>query len=78
MFRYGIALLLTAAASLMAAERDTAEWVIRNGGRVFLDGSRTPVRELVALPDGEIHITGVDLFGTLVEATELSKLSELD
>src|SRR5688572_10214242 len=77
MFRYGIALLLTAATSLVAGQRDTAEWVIRNGGRVVLEGSRTPIRDLLALPDGEIHITGVDLFGTLVPSTELSKLSDL-
>ena len=61
MFRHTIVVLLALASGIMAAERDTAEWVIRNGGRVDLDGSRTPVHELLALPQGEIHITGVDL-----------------
>ena len=75
MLRYSI--LVVIAASLVAAERDTAEWVIRSGGRVVLEGNRTPIRDLLSLLDGEIHITGVDLFGTLVEATELEKLSGL-
>src|SRR3954465_4899501 len=77
MFRHTIVVLLALASGIMAAERDPAEWVIRNGGRVYLDGSRTPVHELLALPQGEIHITGVDLFGTLVDSAQLPKPSEL-
>jgi hypothetical protein len=60
-----------------AAERDIAEWAIRRGGRVIVEGSRDPIDDLISLPSGEIRITGIDLYGTLIDATELELLSSL-
>src|ERR1700693_6083168 len=81
-FRRAVGFLLASAVLAMAAtegaaERDVAEWVIRQGGRVVLEGSRTPLRDLSELPSGELHITGVDLFNTIVEPKKLEKLSGL-
>jgi hypothetical protein len=36
--------------AMAATERDAAQWVIRQGGRVVLEGSRTPLRDLSELP----------------------------
>ena len=49
-----------------AAERDAAEWVIRAGGRVMINGDRTPTAGLAALPKGDFQVTGVDLSGTTI------------
>jgi hypothetical protein len=56
-----------ASARQTGSERAVAEWVIRQGWRVTLDGARGPVGELAALPAGEARITGIDLFDTLIE-----------
>ena len=81
-FKRAAGLLLASAIFAMGAterlaEREVAEWVIRQGGRVVLEGSRTPLRDLSELPSGELHITGVDLFNTIVEPKKLEKLSGL-
>src|SRR3989440_4994192 len=72
-----IALFLAVAMLATAAERDIAEWAIRRGGRVIVEGSRDPVNDMVSLPSGEIRITGIDLYGTLIDATELELISGL-
>jgi Leucine-rich repeat (LRR) protein len=78
-FSSAVFCLLASATLAMAAatERDVADWVIRQGGRVVLEGSRTPLRDLSDLPTGELHITGVDLTNTLIEPPKLEKLSGL-
>src|SRR5512145_989617 len=75
--RRRLVLLLVAAIACTAAERDVAEWVIRSGGRVILEGSRAPVGDLLSLPNGELSIRGIDLYGSLIDPTELEKLSGL-
>src|SRR5438045_3861180 len=70
-------LLLAFPLTLCAAERDTAEWVIRLGGRVMVNGNRTTVRNLWDLPAGEFRVTGVDLTGTLIDPTDFTKIGEL-
>src|ERR1700720_478718 len=72
-----IALFLAVAMLAAAAERDIAEWAVRRGGRVIVEGSRDPIDDLVSLPAGEIRITGIDLYGTLIDATELELISGL-
>ena len=61
MFRTIITLGLAASLAYAASERETAEWVLRWEGRVTLDGSRQAVSDLSQLPEGEFHITGIDL-----------------
>src|SRR5271156_5543670 len=70
-------LLASAILAMAASEREVAEWVIRQGGRVVLEGSRTQLRDLSELPSGDAHITGVDLTNTLIEPKKLEKLSGL-
>jgi Leucine-rich repeat (LRR) protein len=71
-----VAMLLPLAA-LAAGEREIATWAIRAGGRVLINEARTPVRDLSALPAGEFQITGLDLYGTIIEPKELEKISQL-
>ena len=51
-------------ATTQKSEREIAEWVIRQGGRVMLESEREggkPIGDVVRLPAGEIRIIGVDL-----------------
>ncbi|MEO7144097.1 MAG: hypothetical protein ABI165_11430, partial [Bryobacteraceae bacterium] len=70
---------LLAAAILFAqtSDRSTAEWVLRQGGRVVVNGSRSPIADLADLPDGELHVTGIDLTGTQITPPDLKRLSGL-
>jgi Leucine-rich repeat (LRR) protein len=77
MFR-SFASLLVLAACLSADERKTAEWVIRQGGRVLVAGQAEPIGHVTALPaQGGIWLEGVDLYGTIIEPKELENLSGL-
>ncbi|MGH9853384.1 MAG: hypothetical protein ACREBD_26385, partial [Blastocatellia bacterium] len=74
----GIMLLgVTMTMMALASEREIAEWVIRQGGRVILEGDRQPIADVAQFPAGEIRITGVDLTGTLIDPKDLEKLSGL-
>jgi Leucine-rich repeat (LRR) protein len=63
--------------ALVAAERDVAEWVIRQGGRVMIDDSRAPLARVTDLPAGGMKITGIDLTGNIIEPKELERISTL-
>ena len=75
--RFCCCLLASGTFAMAATERDVAEWVIRQGGRVVLEGSRTPLRDLSELPSGQLHITGVDLTNTLIDPEKLEKIGGL-
>ncbi len=75
--RFCFCLLASAVLAMAATEREVAEWVVRQGGRVVLEGSRTPLRDLSELPAGELHITGVDLTNTTVDPKKLEEISGL-
>jgi Leucine-rich repeat (LRR) protein len=71
------ALLAAAALPLAASEHDIAEWAIRSGGRVVLAGHPAPVDSALSLPAGDVHITGIDLTGTLITPDQLEMISGL-
>lgn len=75
--RAALCLLAVTGFAAAATERQTAEWAIRQGGRVLLDGSRTPINDLSQLPAGAFHITGMDLLGTQVEPKDLARIGSL-
>src|SRR5215813_8809705 len=60
-----------------APEHSEAEWVIRKGGRVRIDGAPQYMADLPSLPARDFRITSVDLTGAEVEPEELSHLSAL-
>src|SRR5262249_14334498 len=64
-------------ATAQPSEREIAEWVIRQGGRVILEGDRKPVGDVAQMPASEIRIIGIDLVGTLIEPKDLEKISGL-
>ena len=67
-----------AAATLAASERPVAEWVIRQGGRVVVDGQTQPIADLSALPKADpLYLSAVDLYGTIIEPKDLAQLSSL-
>ena len=62
---------LTAAPS--AGDREAAQWAIRQGGRVMVNGGE-PIGDIGKLPAGDFRVTGVDLFGAPVTPKELEDL----
>src|SRR5262245_27683562 len=74
----GIILLsIVLASTALASEREVAEWVIRQGRLVSLEGERRPINDVVQLPAGEIRLSGIDLTGTLIDPKDLEKLAGL-
>src|SRR5262245_42045026 len=75
------ATLFLAVAPLVPAdqgeERKIALWAIRQGGRILLQGSTEYISDPNDVPSGDIHITGVDMHGTVVPPKELEPLSKL-
>src|SRR5690242_8299736 len=68
------------AVPLVASEPDdraVALWVLREGGRVLLDGAVEYTADPFDLPAGQIHLAGVDMHGTVVDPKELEPLSKL-
>ena len=60
-----------------AADRDAAEWVLREGGRVTLNGSRHEIARMSDLPKSDFEVTSVDLIGTTIDPKNLAKISGL-
>ena len=82
MLRFTIAALLTTASVLPVraaepSERAAAEWIIRQGGRVTLEGRPAPIDKIADLPAGELRIRGINLVGTLVAPAEFKRFSGL-
>ena len=83
--RIFILLLLAAAAAAGPSpaapaeegERAVAEWVLRLGGGVALQGSPAVIRHLEKLPPGPLSLETIDLTGTLVEPDQLARLKGL-
>ena len=73
-----LALALFASAAMAAdTERSLAEWIIRYGGGVTLEGSPEEIRELWALPEGGVSVVAADLTGTLITPEDLPRLAQL-
>jgi Leucine-rich repeat (LRR) protein len=60
-----------------AADREVAEWALREGGSVTLEGSSTPVSDITELPAGAIHIAVLDLTNTNFDPRELERVGTL-
>src|SRR6185312_4829645 len=59
------------------SEREVAEWAIRAGGRVTLAGHAGAYNDPLRLPQDEIHIIGLDLTNTVIDPTDLRRLTGL-
>src|SRR5947209_8734918 len=77
MRRITAALLFFVVSAFGATEHDTAEWVLRWEGSVLLQGAKRPVRDVLQLPPGDIHVTAIDLTGAVMHPVELRKLTDL-
>src|SRR5436190_4686214 len=82
--RIALGLLSISVASVCAQEapdRIVAEWMLRMGGSVILEGQRRPITDLVDLPQSEFRIrtlnfTGITQWGFALEE-ELKRLPPL-
>src|SRR5581483_11373499 len=77
MWKQFVCVAVLIATPVYAADRDAAEWVLRQGGRVTLNGGRQEVAHIADLPKGDFEVTGVDLIGTIVNPKDLVKISGL-
>ena len=78
MYRSLVIVCVAAFTAFAATDREAAEWVIRKGGRVMVNGGRQSIGLLAGLPAGALQITGVDLTGTVLEPRELGHLAGLE
>ena len=59
------------------AERDVAEWILRIGGSVIVEGNPRVITRLTDLPAGELRVRTANLVGTLMEPAELARIGRL-
>src|SRR6266851_3198744 len=59
------------------SERQVAEWIIRQGGAVAVEGRLDPIARREDLPAGDLRVRSVNLVGTLVEPTDLKRFRGL-
>ena len=57
-------------------ESTVAEWVVRSGGAVGINGAF--IRDLAEIPAGNWSITALDFTGTLIEPEQLERIAALD
>src|SRR2546422_11713646 len=60
-----------------ADDRETALWVLRQGGRVLIEGSAEYTGDPFELPDGPIRIAGADMHGTVTNGKEFEQIGKL-
>lgn len=58
-------------------ERQISEWIIREGGRVMVNGQRGVIDDVAKLLAAPFRLTAVDLIGTTIDPEDLSKLGGL-
>src|ERR1700722_19010465 len=75
-----VAMLLASVPAALAAgptEREVADWAIRMGGRVTLEGHAGELTDPAQIPAGDVRITGLDLTNTLIDPTDMRRLAGL-
>ena len=76
-----LAVLLASAPALVAADgpsdREIADWAIRVGGRVTIEGRAAELSDPTQLPPGAVRITGLNLTNTIIDPTDLRKIAGL-
>src|SRR5262245_57610742 len=71
------ALLLGFSLVVLANDRPIAEWVLRMGGSVVVEGGRIRIHQLDDLPPGELRLHTVSLINTVVPPKDFERLSSL-
>src|SRR6476646_2024655 len=59
-----------------ASDRTAAEWVLRAGGSVILDG-HSEIWDIAQLPAGELHVRAVNLLATTLKPNDFARLRAL-
>src|ERR1700730_4469314 len=58
----------------MASDRSVAEWTLRVGGSVVIEGDTAPIRDLDNLPAKPFYLQSIDLIESVFEPDELKRL----
>lgn len=61
-----------------AEERKVAQWIIRRGGQVMIDGVEQPIGDPFDLPDRDFRVVMVDLHGAAIEPKQLQEIRQLE
>ena len=67
-------LLLTGSSIAYGDDSAVAEWVLRSGGSVTVEGG-SPIRDLQQLPDGPVRLRTVDIVSIVVAPAEFERFS---
>src|SRR5260370_13489941 len=78
MLRVFLAIIAALSGTAAASDRSAAEWVLRAGGSVELEGGRAEIWEITKVPAGEVHIRAVNLLATTLKPKDFERLSHLD
>ena len=70
-------LLFAVLCSAMASDRQAAEWTLFMGGAVGLHGRPGVIRDIAALPAGDLEVEVLDWVGMNVDPPDLERLSGL-
>jgi len=60
-----------------ADDRQTALWVIQEGGKVLLENQGDYIDDPFEIPDSPVYVVGVNMHGTVTEAKDYEPLSRL-
>ena len=70
-------MLLLLVSPAIASDRQVAEWTLFMGGAVGIEGRPGLIRDVAALPPGDLRIEIVDWVGVNVDPPDLQRLSGL-
>src|ERR1700730_14011082 len=76
--KFLIAALIVVPAIAAASDRAVAEWVLRVGGSVVVEGDRTPIWDVTRLPAKDFQIEAINLVDVVMEPDELKRLTGLE
>src|SRR5262249_45400563 len=60
-----------------AEDRQVAEWILFEGGRVAIHGRPDFIQDISSLPGGDFSLETLDLTGTVIEPPALERISSL-
>src|SRR5436190_6864118 len=78
MLRVFLAMIAAVSGVATASDRSTAEWVLRAGGSVVVEGGRAEIWDIAQLPAGEVQVQAINLVATTLKPKDFERLGHLD
>src|SRR5438132_2383555 len=78
MLRTFLAMVFAMPGIAAASDRGVAEWVLRAGGSVSVEGGRAEIWDITQLPAGDVQVRAVNLVATTLKPKDFERLGHLD